>query len=407
MNIILKDIIRNVSLPNHHPESSVIDFSLAYDDGFPPLSQSTPHRVQDTVKQQHSTSSNVLPQTECELNSPSNPKQVQELTAQLALYKEMNTNLQRQIILLQQALRSRTSTSPNFKEQPCVIPSSQTSVSSVSTVPTNNRFQTLLVEKCPEDLPTPSPEMPPAPPVELENTPIATAVSAHEPEDLPPIPLPWLASHTKPSRKPKPEHSKKPSSTKTKPTTSTARKQQPQPQPLNRTVLVLGDLIPKHLVGRRLSRRYKVLNRTLPGTNLELWIKLAPSFIEQECPTAVIIHLGTNNISQKLTSECETLLETLVTVIMNTEPQTQICFSSLTTQRNFGHNVWIREYNARLKDICHRSKCTFINNDNIETCHLVPDGLHLSKAGTSILARNYISTISQLDFHLQANRTVK
>ena len=112
VNIVLKDIIRNVSLPNHHPESSVIDFSLAYDDEFPPLSQSTPHRVQDTVKHQHSTSSNVLPQTECELNSPSNSKQVQELTAQLALYKNVQRNEHKPA-----TANNTTSTSSLLKDQ--------------------------------------------------------------------------------------------------------------------------------------------------------------------------------------------------------------------------------------------------------------------------------------------------
>ena len=123
VSIILKDIIKNLSLPNQ-PDSSDINFSLGYDEEFPPLLQSTPHRVQETVKYQP-TSSSVQPQTESELNSSSDSKQVQELTAQLALYKEMNTNLQRQIIQLQQALRSRTSTSSNLIEEPCVTSSSQ------------------------------------------------------------------------------------------------------------------------------------------------------------------------------------------------------------------------------------------------------------------------------------------
>ena len=128
---------------------------------------------------------------------------------------------------------------------------------------------------------------------------------------------------------------------------------------VTRTVLILGDSIPKHLDGRRMYRRYKVINRCIPGSNIELWMNLAPICMQEECPAAVILHIGTNNIQSTLKNECLDLFITLVAVIKSICPSTRILVSSLTTQSKPRHDAWIHEYNARLRDQCKRSPCNF------------------------------------------------
>ncbi len=255
--------------------------------------------------------------------------------------------------------------------------------------------------------------------LEVEDLPDVT----DDDDDLPPIPLPWkcskksatptkLSQHQpSPSKFTTPTQCSDISSTQqsTPPCTSTARTS--TRTPVRNTILVLGDSMPKNLVGRRMSRRYRVLNRCIPGTSLEIWAKLAPVFVEEESPTAVIIHCGTNNIHRTLPMESITTMEKLITAVNDMNSYTSILVSSLIVQENIGHSYWIAEFNARLHDLCLFHECTFIDNRNILHSHLAEDGLHLNKQGTLTLARNFISVIQSLpskDFQLcPGNRTVK
>ena len=164
-----------------------------------------------------------------------------------------------------------------------------------------------------------------------------------------------------------------------------------------------------------MSRRYKVINRCIPGTTLERWNKLAPVFVEDEMPTAVIIHCGTNNIHRSLTTECFELLDSIINAVLNVDSSISTLISSLTTQRHTGHSIWIQEFNARLRDMCSLRSWTYIDNSNTRLAHLnLNDGLHLGRKGTSLLAQNFIASIKciqprsqQVDFINGGNRTVK
>ncbi len=251
--------------------------------------------------------------------------------------------------------------------------------------------------------------------LEVEDIPDVT-----DDDDLPPIPLPWKCSKKSTPVKLPPQHQPSPKpmtstkcldvSTQQSPTCTSTSRTFTRP-PVRNTILVLGDSMPKNLVGRRMSRRYRVLNRCIPGTSLEIWTKLAPVFVEEETPTAVIIHCGTNNIYRTLPMESITTMETLITAIRNMNSSTQILISSLIVQKHRGHYYWIAEFNARLHDLCVFHDCTFVDNSNISFSHLAADGLHLNEQGTLTLARNYISLIQRLpckDFQMCAgNRTVK
>ena len=67
----------------------------------------------------------------------------------------------------------------------------------------------------------------------------------------------------------------------------------PQEKP---RLLIIGDSIPKGVAPQRLSGKYCVVNRCIPGTKLQLSTKLAPSMIEEEKPIWMINQCGTNNI---------------------------------------------------------------------------------------------------------------
>ena len=240
------------------------------------------------------------------------------------------------------------------------VPSSPpTSLHHVPSIPTDNQFSILRVEE-PSHSDLPDEDLPPLP--------------------LPPVPAPKPKRRTRPT--PKPRMSiPKPASTRTA----------PDPTPQTRTVLILGDSIPKYLDGKRMSRRLTVRNECIRGSKLEDWIKIAPALILEHKPSAVIIHCGTNNIQNCLISKCIELTSALVQVIRNTNPNTTIAFSALTVQGSIGQSFWADKYNTRLLEFCRQFNCDIIDNSNIKIAHLARDGLHLGNIGIKLLARNYIS----------------
>ena len=91
-------------------------------------------------------------------------------------------------------------------------------------------------------------------------------------------------------------------------------------------------------------------------------------------------------------NECVELCECLVSLILSVDSTISIAFSSLTTQRHYSHRIWIREFNARIKDMCRDNSLTFIDNSNIELRHLARDRHHL-RSGIPVHGKNFISFI--------------
>ncbi len=282
-----------------------------------------------------------------------------------------------------------TTTEPAWKPVP--KPAPRTSIHHLTaTISTSNRFSVLPIEDCnntsvPESIPTVATRCKPTPkkstpkqkPVPKPRTIYVASSSPAEPTR--PVPAPrTIISHSSSTLDASTHHQRK-------------------------SVLIIGDSIPKYLIGSRMSKRCVVLNRCIPGTHLESWISLAPIVINEVKPSAVIIHCGTNNISSDFVHETVELYRLLADVILKVDPTIQIIASSLTTQLNVSHSTWIREFNARLQELCHVNKWTYANNNNITTFHLArADGLHLSRKGTSLLAQNFITHIRQFcnqDFH--------
>ena len=161
------------------------------------------------------------------------------------------------------------------------------------------------------------------------------------------------------------------------------------------TVLLIGDSIPKGVIGHRMSRRYRVINRCIPGSKLHLWTKIAPAMIQEENPICVIIHCATNNLHNYLPNECIFMYKELITAIHHTSPNIHIAVSALTFQEHVGPQKWIHEFNARLRELCNNNPClSYICNDNITAKDIAQEDrfkIHLSGRGTALLAQNYIS----------------
>ena len=105
----------------------------------------------------------------------------------------------------------------------------------------------------------------------------------------------------------------------------------------------------------------------------------------------LIVHVGTNNtsddpetIAAKITSLCDNLQPTSVTISSTIHRK----YQSLPERKK------VDDANELLKSITTRKHWGFIDNRNINTDHLMTDGVHLDSVGVRVLAKNIITHIA-------------
>ena len=188
----------------------------------------------------------------------------------------------------------------------------------------------------------------------------------------------------------------------TKSTPSVSVKKQPSPthrhthNQLNQAnpaadILVIGDSMIKHLQPGRLSRKRKVICRTMRGAKIEDVAQRAKETASKHSVSEVIVHVGTNNtsddpetIAAKITSLCDTLQPIPVTISSIIHRK----YQSLSERKK------VDDSNELLKSITARKHWGFIDNRNINTDHLMTDGVHVNSVGVRLLAKNIITHIA-------------
>ena len=168
---------------------------------------------------------------------------------------------------------------------------------------------------------------------------------------------------------------------KTKPPVS-KKMQSPTPQPIiNADILIIGDPMIKRLQPRRLSRQTKVICHTMRVAKIEDAAPNAKHLSTKHGVSEIILHVGTNNtydspekIAAKITSLCETL------------PTTSVTISSIIHRKNqsVSQRKKVDDSNDLLKSIAKRNNWGFIDNGNINSDHLVSDGVYLNSRGVGL-----------------------
>ena len=158
------------------------------------------------------------------------------------------------------------------------------------------------------------------------------------------------------------------------------------------TTFIAGDSLLKNLQGWKLSRGHSVKVHTFPGcTTSDMFDYVKPLLRKQ--PSEIYLHVGTNSISQPhqtARSTAEEIVD-LASYIEKESPSTELIISGLVTRTDVeGLPAKITEANKILQRFCLQNEWTFLPNDNIKSQHLNRSGLHLSREGTSQLARNLI-----------------
>ena len=146
-------------------------------------------------------------------------------------------------------------------------------------------------------------------------------------------------------------------------------------------ILVIGDSMIKHLQPGRLSRKRRVICRTMRGAKIEDVVQRAKDIASKHSVSEVIIHVGTNNtsddpetIAAKITSLCDTLQPTSVTISSIIHRK----YQSLRERKK------AEDANELLKSITTRKHWGFIDNRNINTDHLMTDGIHVNSGGVRL-----------------------
>ena len=401
------------------PTSSVVNFSLNYDVNFPPLpTQSLPPTKEigtqtelcicpcscKTKRKAHKNK-----QVKSTVTSASHaPHRSNSKTMHQQSTSSISTKNRFDILEIEETLSDEADQSPPSSSTPQASPIRQPSAPPVADMtPEHKPSAPPLSDMTPEPQQM-SPVLPSAPPVsEMSFTtdigsspapqpsPKIRPQKSTKPSRIPrPIPVPPTKS-TKPSRIPRPipvPSTKAPCVSPATPNPPTIPNDTSKSS-TKRTFLIIGDSIPKHLQGNRMSRRHRIINRCIPGTNIDFWKKFGPLFVDHYDPDYLIIHLGTNDINNTFPIECIKFLRELIKCLLYVKSSLHIVISGLTTQHNVGHKAWIREFNARIFEICQKQCWHFIQNDSIKDSHLTNDGLHLNMSGVKRLAQNFIQTI--------------
>ena len=111
-------------------------------------------------------------------------------------------------------------------------------------------------------------------------------------------------------------------------------------------------------------------------------------------PDLVILHVGTDNLrdstsAENIAGEIINLATKLAT------DKNEIIISGITERRDSLHDK-VKQVNHFLNIKCHQLNLPFILHDNIKSdTHLKPKGVHLNKAGSPLLASNFINWVNK------------
>ena len=163
---------------------------------------------------------------------------------------------------------------------------------------------------------------------------------------------------------------KKLSTTKSQPSVSVIQQPSPTHKHTNSQanpaadILVIGDSMIKHLQLGRLSRKLKVICRTMRGAKIEDVAQRAKETASKHSVSEVIVHVGTNN-----TSDDPETIAAKITSVRDTLQPTPVTVSSIIHRKyqSLSERKKVDDSNELLKSITTRNHWGFIDSRNINT----------------------------------------
>ena len=159
-----------------------------------------------------------------------------------------------------------------------------------------------------------------------------------------------------------------------------------------KSILVIGDSIIKHIDPNKLSRR-AVRKFIYRGKTCEEISEAIDDIQTTTDPSHIIIHCGTNNLPTDTAEVCATKI---VNLARNKFPNTKVGVSGLTYREDIAVNPVLLEVNEKLKRLSATHEFSYIDNSKIDNTCLNKSKLHLNEKGTSLLAVHFIKFIRGL-----------
>ena len=160
--------------------------------------------------------------------------------------------------------------------------------------------------------------------------------------------------------------------------------------------LTVGDSIVKNIEGWRLNKRMKSSDavKSIPGATTKGMKHHIKSFLEDNSPDSIMLHVGTNNLKNKESAEdiANGIMD--VAIFIRNE-QTNVIFVSGLSVRNDRLNNKGKNENSLLKRRCDEEKICFVCNTNNNVGMLNNSGLHLNERGTMRLVNNLSLSLSK------------
>ena len=145
-----------------------------------------------------------------------------------------------------------------------------------------------------------------------------------------------------------------------------------------RKILVVGDNHIKRIRRNDFNKELKngkAFVRCFSGcTSKQLNNYIIPSLVDDK-PAAVIIHVGTNEVLNKLNHE--DIARNIISIALNCRKcgVNDIAISSVLIKKNPNLNALVRRVNDLLYDLCVKNGFGFISNEIVTTDYLWKDGI--------------------------------
>ncbi|XP_063968111.1 uncharacterized protein LOC135157181 [Lytechinus pictus] len=164
-------------------------------------------------------------------------------------------------------------------------------------------------------------------------------------------------------------------------------------------VLIIGDSMTKQIRPSKLSRRKKVICKTLNGAKIENACSDACNLAHQCEDSEVIVHLGTNNLKSDESDEIIAKTFSLLDQVHQVPGVKSIAVSTIIHRLNETNrqHAKVEEVNDAIKLSANQRSWSVINDSNIDpVLHLNADGVHLNRRGIIAFAKNIIRFLRNL-----------